>query len=81
MKIRNKTAVNGIRTWIKIEISMTPLTGVTGASNGLSFDTLPKLSPLVKLGQKGEDFFKFNHLSLRLEPQETFPNSFETNVF
>ena len=52
MKIRNKTAVNGIRTWIKIEISMTLWTGVTGASNGLSFDTLPKLSPLVKLGQK-----------------------------
>ena len=80
--MRNKTAVNGIRTWIKIEISMTLWTGVTGASNGLSFDTLPKVSPLVKLGQKkGEDFFKFNHLSLRLEPQETFPNSFETNVF
>ena len=57
MKIRNKTAVNGIRTWIKIEISMTPLTGVTGASNGLSFDTLPKLSPLVKLGQKRGGLF------------------------
>ena len=41
----------------KIEISMTLWTGVTGASNGLSFDTLPKLSPLVKLGQeKGRTF-------------------------
>ena len=41
----------------KIEISMTLWTGVTGASNGLSFDTLPKLSPLVKLGQKRGGLF------------------------